>query len=122
MEMQSSTPLRQHRHNPAPMPHHLAAATASAPERLTGCVSDISSCGAASHSYTHALRDYAMVYGAFQAYLEPAADAAPGRHGRAALEAEEPGGELPANLPPAPPALFSEEEIEDCGYLGWLQH
>jgi hypothetical protein len=94
----------------------------SAPKALTGCVSTISTCAPASHGYTHALRDYAAVYQAYQAYLQPEVSALAGRDGCAALDSGQLTGDSVVDDEAAQTETFSEEEIESCGYLGWLRH
>lgn len=91
------------------------------PQRLTGCVSELS-CGdgqAALHGA--ALRDYAAVYGAFQAYLTPRHDCV--AYGEQALLVLAEGGAFAteSELPPVLPSA-SDEDVESCGYFGWLCH
>jgi hypothetical protein len=100
--------------------------TRRAPKALTGCVSEISSCGGAGHDYAAALKNYGAVYEAYQSYLSPDATMPPHDYGRAALEADELVHDASSDDEMAQLALpieeFSDDEIESCGYLGWLHH
>jgi len=99
-----------------------------APTLSSGCISDVSS--DAIHGYEHdyaaAMKSYATVYENFQAYLEPSDILAAHDY------------DLSAKLVPAHEHLgclgqefmnragniesISDEDIESCGYLGWLRH
>lgn len=97
---------------------------AGALKSFTGCVSEISSCEHPGHSYTDALRNYAEVYEAYQAYLTP--EAVPHNYDLVGVaEAGSPhigclNEELMASTLQAD--TVSDDDIERCGYLGWLQH
>lgn len=98
---------------------------AAAPESLTGCVSEISSCAGHEHSYADALKDYAAVYEAYQSYLTPGDAVVHDYDQLAAVAAEEHHlGCLNDDLLASTliPDDVSDEEIESCGYLGWLHH
>jgi hypothetical protein len=103
------------------LPAEIAGA---APLQLTGCVSELSCCLQNNTQYDEALKAYAKVYSDYQKYLHV---------------------DDQLRLPTSPVAIteehillgligddieqsirryvhFSDEEIEQCGYLGWLQH
>lgn len=97
--------------------------TRHAPKALTGCVSELSSCDGASHDYAAALKNYGAVYQAYQAYLSPDESMLRHGYGRAALEADElaPGASSEEMQLALPGGEFSDDEVESCGYLGWLR-
>ncbi|HSB98039.1 MAG TPA: hypothetical protein VLC91_16380 [Spongiibacteraceae bacterium] len=99
-----------------------------APTLSSGCISDVSS--DAIHGYEHdyalAMKSYATVYENFQAYLEPANILATHDYDlstRPVPEHERLGCldqefmEYAGNN-----ESISDEDIESCGYLGWLRH
>jgi hypothetical protein len=99
---------------------------ALAPKSFTGCVSELSSCAVQEHSYTDALRNYAEVYEAYQSYLTPTDTlaqhdydlvgvAAANEHQLGCLNEEMVDGTVSVDA-------VSDEEIESCGYLGWIHH
>lgn len=103
----------------APISAPPSAPPAGGSPSLTGCVSTLSSHSRRSRAYAAAVRDYATAYSAFQAYLSPPA--------RRLTPSVEPAtaGELAARFDSwALPCLdaASDDEIEACGYLGWLNH
>lgn len=90
---------------------------------LTGCVSKLSTLELHQHAYFDALRDYAKLYEATQAYL--AGDGSSIAHDYAATSSASrefdhgllgDDGEAVAFVP------ISDDEIDNCGYLGWLRH
>lgn len=89
---------------------------------LTGCVSKLSALEQHKHAYFDALKDYAEVYAATQAYL--ADDALLAMHDYAlAINADEPDhGLIGDDGEPAAYVQISDEEIDSYGYLGWLRH
>lgn len=98
----------------------------SAPRSVTGCVSEISSRGDGVSFHPEAFKRYAEVYGAYQAYLMPldplaAHDyelglrTAPSSHRLGCLDEDF----VDDTVLRAPVA---DEDIEQCGYLGWLHH
>jgi hypothetical protein len=99
----------------------------SAGSPLTGCVSSLSACAPIDHAYADALKSYAEVYAAAQAYLTPH-DVLSGHDYDRAIAMSMP--EL--NRPDADHDMLgfvaqvdipvSEEEIEHCGYMAWLRH
>lgn len=95
---------------------------------VSGCVSELSS--DAIHGYPHeyavAMKNYAAIYEGFQAYLEPEnvlADHDYDLSTRPVEEHEHLGCldqefmEWTADID-----SVSDEDIELCGYLGWLRH
>jgi hypothetical protein len=97
-----------------------------APKSFTGCVSEISSFAAPEHSYADALKDYAQVYEAYQAYLTPADTVVQHDYDSVgvATAAGHQLGCLNEELVECtvPVDDVSDEEIESCGYLGWVHH
>jgi hypothetical protein len=99
---------------------------ARAPKSFTGCVSEISSCAAHGHAYADALRDYAAVYEAYQSYLTPK-DILSQHDYDSAIRSVDDGRHLGCLNDELldfalPTDAVSDEEIESCGYLGWLHH
>jgi hypothetical protein len=94
-----------------------------APLMFTGCLSDLSSCELHEHAYFEALRDYAEVYAATQAYLGPDDPVSGHDYALDVAETEEHSrlGLLGDEGMPKPDE-FSDDEIDRCGYLGWLHH
>ncbi len=92
----------------------------AAPKALTGCVSAISTCGQASSDYRAGLKAYAEVYEAYQAYLTPADPLAGHCYGSVPASDAESADWLMAPLEDGP--QVTDDEVEGCGYLGWLQH
>lgn len=93
-----------------------------------GCISDISSDAihGCSEGYAAAMKNYGVVYEQYQAYLLPenqlqphnydlAAVLAPALHHLGCLNDEL------LELTPHSESV-SDDEIESCGYLGWLYH
>lgn len=99
----------------------------AAPKSITGCVSAISSCAAIDHGYTDALKNYAAVYEEFQAYLSPL-DTLPEHDYDRVIAMSVPQnshlGCLNDDMVEYLTALdtVSDDDIENCGYLGWLHH
>lgn len=99
-----------------------------APTACNGCVSELSSDSihGYQHDYAVAMKSYATVYENFQAYLEPANILA--------------AHDYDLSTKPVPEHQHlgcldqefieyathtdsvSDEDIESCGYLGWLRH
>jgi hypothetical protein len=111
----------------SPLPNGTAAHD-FAPTPSNGCISEVSS--DAIHGYEHdyavAMKNYATIYENFQAYLAPANILAahdydlstkqvPEHEHLGCLEQE--FMECPSNT-----ESISDEDIESCGYLGWLRH
>lgn len=97
----------------------------AAPKAFTGCVSEISSCQRLDHSYADALKQYGAVYEAAQAYLTPGEVVVHDYAGCAQGEQDAQGAQVAAQLEllqqDASPSV-SDDEVERCGYLGWLRH
>lgn len=104
-----------------------ARSAGAAPKAFTGCVSEISSCEQVDHDYTDALKEYGAVYEAAQAYLAPGeavahdytlivdyAEGVQASQLTALIEWQQTAQEI------AP--VVSDDEVERCGYLGWLRH
>ncbi len=104
-----------------------ARAKGVAPKAFTGCVSEISSCEQLDHGYADALKQYGAVYEAAQAYLAPGQVVAHDYGACAQGEQDTQGAQVAAQLellqqePVAVPSV-SDDEVERCGYLGWLRH
>lgn len=99
---------------------------AFAPQSFTGCVSDISSDAAPACFHAEAFKRYAQVYQAYQAYLMPA-DALAAHDYELGSRPASPdrrlgclGEDLVSDTVPRDD--ISDEDIERCGYLGWLHH
>lgn len=97
-----------------------------APQSFTGCVSEISSRASGESFHAEAFKRYAEVYEAYQAYLLPAGslavhdyEAGPvadaGMHQLGCLDEHLVDDTLVRDD-------ISDEDIEHCGYLGWLHH
>jgi hypothetical protein len=111
----------------SPLPNGTSARDC-APTLSSGCISDLSSAAihGYEHDYTAAMKNYATVYEDFQAYLEPANILAmhdydlslkpvPEHEHLGCLDQE--FMECASNTD-----SISDEDIEGCGYLGWLRH
>lgn len=93
-----------------------------------GCVSELSS--DAIHGYPHdyavAMKNYATIYENFQSYLEPANILATHDYDLSlrAVEEHEHLGCLDQEFMECATNAdsISDEDIEGCGYLGWLRH
>lgn len=104
-----------------------AADDFAAPKSLTGCVSALSSCAAVDHAYTDALKIYGEIYEQFQAYLSPLDTLSTHDYDQAiAMSMPENAhlGCLNDDMVEfiASSENITEDEIENCGYLGWLRH
>lgn len=109
-----------------------ARTTGAAPKAFTGCVSEISSCEQLDHSYADALKQYGAVYEAAQAYLAPGQAVAHDYDACAQGEQDTQGAQVAAQLElllqeeqeheQHKVASVSDDEVERCGYLGWLRH
>lgn len=105
-----------------------AFADAAAPKPFTGCVSALSTCAPPDPAYTDALKNYGEVYEQFQAYLSPLDALSEHDYDRAiALSMPERAhigcldGDM-IELITGGDSAVSDDEIEHCGYLGWLHH
>jgi hypothetical protein len=96
----------------------------SAPQSFTGCVSEVSFGPGRDHRYTDALKRYAEVYEAYQAYLMPIDPLAAHDYelGAGAPTDSRHFGCLDATLVEDTVGRndITDEDIERCGYLGWL--
>lgn len=92
-----------------------------APRALTGCLSELSSCQAQDHVYLEALKSYAEVYAAYQDYLMPDDPVARHDYSLKVSETEE-HSQLGLLIEDFRTESVSDDEIDDCGYLGWLRH
>jgi uncharacterized protein YozE (UPF0346 family) len=104
-----------------------ALADTVAPKSLTGCVSALSSFAPVNHSYTDALKNYGEVYEQFQSYLSPLDKLSEHDYDQAIAMSMPEGahiGCLNHDMVEfvAGGEFVTEEEIEDCGYMGWLRH
>ena len=128
------TPLR-------PAPHAVAAnllATPTMPPvraeqsgdalNTGGCISELSSDAihGCEHDYAAAMKSFAVVYEQYQAYLMPSGQLVAHDYDIAAkpVPAFSHLGCLNAELleSTVPEDDISDDEIEGCGYLGWLHH
>jgi hypothetical protein len=105
-----------------------AAPTAGSAALCNGCISELSSndIHGYSHDYAVAMKNYATIYENFQAYLEPANILASHDYDLSTRPVEEHEHlgcldqefiECATNV-----EAISDEDIERCGYLGWLRH
>jgi hypothetical protein len=102
-----------------------AADDFAAPKSFTGCVSALSSCAALDHAYTDALKNYGEIYEQFQAYLSPLDTLTERDYDRViAMSVPENAhfGCLNDDMVELilAAADITDDEIESCGYLGWL--
>lgn len=105
-----------------------AAPTAGSAALASGCLSELSS--DAIHGYPHdyavAMKNYATIYENFQAYLEPANILATHDYDLSTrpVEEHEHLGCLDQEFMECAVNAdsISDEDIERCGYLGWLRH
>ena len=94
---------------------------------ITGCVSSISSCAAIDHGYTDALKNYAEVYEKFQAYLSPLDTLSEHDYDRVIAMSVPQNSHLGCLNDDMVEFIsiadtVSDDDIESCGYLGWLNH
>jgi hypothetical protein len=99
----------------------------TAPKLITGCASAISSCAPIDHGYTDALKNYAEVYEKFQAYLSPLNELPEHDYDQViAMSVPENShlGCLNDDMVEFVTSVdnISDDDIEGCGYLGWLHH
>jgi hypothetical protein len=93
-----------------------------------GCISDISSDAihGCDHDYTAAMKNYGVIYEQYQAYLLPDNQLQPHNYDLAAAQvpAFNHLGCLNEELLEATvhSDVISDDDIENCGYLGWLYH
>ena len=93
-----------------------------------GCISDISSDAihGCTEGYTAAMKNYGLVYEQYQAYLLPDEQLQPHNYDLAAVLVPTFNhlGCLNNDLleSTAPTDIVSDDDIESCGYLGWLYH
>lgn len=93
-----------------------------------GCISDISSDAihGCARDYTAAMKNYGDTYEQYQAYLLPDNQLQPHNYDLAAAQvpAFNHLGCLNEDLleSTAPSDIVSDDDIESCGYLGWLYH
>ncbi len=97
-----------------------------APKSFTGCVSEISSCATHDQPYAAALRNYAQVYEAYQAYLDPVDGQITHDYDAVgvAVTVEHQLGCLNEEMVDCTVHAddISDEDIDGCGYLGWIHH
>lgn len=90
---------------------------------LTGCISGVSVVKPHRHAYFNALKDYAVHYAEAQAYLAVDHSLVACDYGAIDKSPIEPDHGLlgddgePMRCPP-----ISDEDIDKCGYMGWLRH
>jgi hypothetical protein len=104
------------------------APTAGNAIACNGCISELSSYDihAYSHDYAVAMKNYATIYENFQAYLEPKNILASHDYDLSTrpVEEHEHLGCLDQEFMECATNAdsISDEDIERCGYLGWLRH
>jgi len=91
------------------------------PRKFTACVSEISWCPPRP-AYHQAVKSFAEVYAAYQAYLIPVPHVAPVYEVSAQVHPSHCGC-LSDELADCVSRQhgFDDDVIEDCGYFGWLQ-
>lgn len=90
---------------------------------LTGCVSKLSIVEPREHAYFDALKDYAFRYAAAQAYLADTQSQIAHDYTSIGDAPSEPDhGLLDDDGEPAMFAQISDDDIDNCGYMGWLRH
>lgn len=90
---------------------------------LTGCISGVSVIKPPRHAYFDALKDYAVHYADAQAYL--AVDHSLVTHDNSSIDnspIEFDHGLLGDDGEPVRFSQISDEDIDKCGYMGWLRH
>jgi|GEM_PF-2976846 len=91
------------------------------PTAWTGCLSDLSSCHTQDPVYLEALKSYAEVYAAYQDYLTPENPLA--AHDYVVRDsATEEHTQLGRLIEAQHDRDVSDDDIDGCGYLGWLRH
>ncbi len=104
------------------------APTAGSMAACNGCISELSSneIHGYSHDYAVAMKNYATIYESFQAYLEPKNILASHDYDLSTrpVEEHEHLGCLDQEFMECATNAdsISDEDIEGCGYLGWLRH
>lgn len=99
-----------------------------APTFCNGCISEVSSDAlrGSRHDYTTAMKSYAVVYEEYQSYLMPVDQVLPHDYDLAAQPVPEFShfGCLHADLldSTVQADAFSDEDIENCGYMAWVHH
>lgn len=93
----------------------------------TGCVSAISTCDPVDHDYTDALRNYGEVYEEHQSYLSPLDELSEHDYDQAiAMSMPENShfGCLNDDMVEYVAVVdnITDDEIESCGYFGWLKN
>ena len=103
-----------------------AVAEAGAPKSVTGCLSSLSTCAAPDQDYAAALKNYGEVYERFQEYLAPADAPADHNYDQVIAMSMPQGvhlGCLNDAIAAFPASIdTSDDDVEGCGYLGWLHH
>jgi hypothetical protein len=105
-----------------------AAPTLGSTAACNGCISELSSdeIHGYSHDYAVAMKNYATIYENFQAYLEPQNILASHDYDLSTrpVEEHEHLGCLDQEFMECAinADSISDEDIERCGYLGWLRH
>jgi len=93
----------------------------TSPTPLCGCWSELSSCRAQDQVYLDALKSYAQVYAAYQDYLTPEPPMER-RDYALGVSATEEHVQLGLLSETGHAQRVSDDDIDDCGYLGWLRH
>jgi|KBSSwiStaDraftv2_1062776.scaffolds.fasta_scaffold22614_7 hypothetical protein len=95
---------------------------------VNGCISELSSDAihGVAHDYASAMKNYAVVYEQYQAYLMPRSELLPHDYELSVKLAvlTNPLGCLNEELFASTLSEddVSDDDIEDCGYMGWLHH
>jgi hypothetical protein len=96
------------------------------PLQFTGCISELSCASEDYHGYGAALKNYVEAYRISHSYVESGTVMVEHDYTLNVTETEEHGSlgllgdEIERTV--RSHVHFSDEEIEQCGYLGWLQH
>jgi hypothetical protein len=102
---------------------HIESQKKATSAMLTGCVSKLSVVAQCEPAYFDALKDYAVHYAQAQAYL--ADDKWQIAHDYSLMDgsiSEPDHGLLGDDGEPVKLARISDDDIDYCGYMGWLRH
>lgn len=110
-----------------PLPNG-ASTSALAPSVTSGCISELSSDAihGVEHDYASAMKNYGVVYEEYQSYLMPRSELLPHDYDLSVKLAAlaSPLGCLNEEL--VATTLheddINDDDIEGCGYMGWLHH
>ena len=93
------------------------------PKVLTGCISSVSFIEEHDHSFLDALKEYAVHYAETQSYLADDEWQIVHDYTLIGESLNEPDNLLLGDDgEPAMPSQISDDDIDRCGYMGWLRH